>query len=172
MNRREFLRCLGGGCVMGILGCDLLRKKIKPDAAPESKPTGVTKKGKKTGQYGPCGLYCGACGAGDCGGCQTDNHDNCVTDCHFRKCANNKSLKSCAFCEKCPCPKLAEFMTDKWPHHWTVKSNLEYIKNNGMENWLKSQEKEWTCKKCNEPIYWYQTTCSCGNILNSWKLPK
>ena len=27
----------------------------------------------KDSQYGPCGLYCGACGATDCGGCQSSN---------------------------------------------------------------------------------------------------
>ena len=34
----------------------------------------------------------------------------------------------CCFCGEYPCKELLERMNDKWPHHWTQKTNLEYIK--------------------------------------------
>jgi anaerobic ribonucleoside-triphosphate reductase len=62
-------------------------------------------------------------------------------------------------------------MTDKWPHHWTMKPNLEYIKINGLEKWLEAQKKEWTCPSCGAEIKWYQKVCSCGQNLEGWDLP-
>jgi hypothetical protein len=62
-------------------------------------------------------------------------------------------------------------MTDKWPHHWTMKSNLEYIKDNGLEKWLEAQKKEWICRSCGAETEWYQKVCSCGRDLKGWDLP-
>jgi hypothetical protein len=62
-------------------------------------------------------------------------------------------------------------MNDQWPHHWTQKSNLEYIKKNGKEKWLQVQRKEWACKICGTEIKWYQKKCNCGQILKAWNPP-
>jgi len=62
-------------------------------------------------------------------------------------------------------------MTDKWPHHWTMKSNLEYIKNNGVEKWIEAQKREWSCSSCGAKIYWYQEKCFCGKKMEAWELP-
>ena len=125
----------------------------------------------KIAQYGPCGLYCGACGATDCDGCLSDNVDDWVKQCLFRRCTREKNLDSCCFCDGFPCHELDEFMNDKWPHHWTMEPNLRFIKKNGIEKWLLVQEKEWSCKKCGTEIHWYQKICSCGQQLEAWELP-
>jgi len=125
----------------------------------------------KQSQYGSCGLYCGACGALDCEGCGSHRTDDYVKGCRFRKCAREKQVVFCCYCSDYPCPSLHEFMTDKWPHHWTMKPNLENIKENGLEKWLEAQKKEWTCRNCGAETKWYQKVCACGRDLGGWDLP-
>ncbi len=126
----------------------------------------------KYGQYGPCGLYCGACAATDCSGCASDFIDESVRGCYFRNCSKEKQIEACCFCGKYPCEKLSEFMTDEWPHHWTMKANLEFINNNGIYKWLEQQKQEWLCGDCKQQIYWYQKECKCGKLLEGWDHPK
>jgi len=95
----------------------------------------------KTLQYGPCGLYCGACGATDCGGCQSNDIDRTVEQCKFRRCSKEKNLEFCCFCSEYPCAELNKFMNDEWPHHWTMETNLECIKKHGKQEWLKVQNR-------------------------------
>ena len=125
----------------------------------------------KESQYGPCGLYCGACGATDCGGCQSNIIDDSVEQCKFRQCSKDKELEFCCFCSEYPCAELQKFMNDEWPHHWTMKSNLAYIKQNGKDSWLQAQKKEWSCERCGAETKWYQKKCSCGQGLEAWDVP-
>jgi hypothetical protein len=125
----------------------------------------------KNSQYGPCGLYCGACGALDCDGCRSERVDDWMKQCQFRQCASEKNVDSCCFCRDYPCKALHEFMHDKWPHHWTMQPNLEYIKKNGAEKWLLAQQQEWSCKSCAAAIHWHQKQCRCGQQLEAWELP-
>ncbi|MBN1902859.1 DUF3795 domain-containing protein [Candidatus Sumerlaeota bacterium] len=126
----------------------------------------------KEAQYGPCGLFCGACGATDCDGCLSDKIDDWVRRCKFRKCARDNKIEVCCFCPDYPCKEFDDFMNDKWPHHWTIKENMEYIKENGVKKWLEKQKEEWTCKNCGAEIIWYQRECSCGAKLKAWELPE
>jgi len=125
----------------------------------------------KKSQYGPCGLYCGACGAPDCDGCQSNSVDDSVENCKFRQCSKDKNVEFCCFCSEYPCRELHDFMNDKWPHHWTMKPNLEYIRKNGIKKWLSTQKKEWLCHRCGAKINWYQKICSCGQQLKAWDVP-
>ena len=126
----------------------------------------------KESQYGPCGLYCGACGATDCGGCQSNIIDDSVEHCKFRRCSKDKGLEFCCFCSEYPCAELHTFMNDKWPHHGTMGPNLAYIKQNGKDNWLQAQKSEWSCQNCGAEIKWYQQRCSCGQRLKAWDVPE
>lgn len=123
-------------------------------------------------QYGPCGIFCGACGATDCGGCRSDRIDDYVRGCKFRICAQEKELEFCCFCSDFPCQDLNKFMNDEWPHHWTMEPNLRFIKKNGFEKWMDVQKKEWSCSSCGNRIVWYQKECSCGQKLEAWPLPE
>lgn len=126
----------------------------------------------KESQYGPCGIYCGACGTTDCYGCHSDKVDEYVLNCFFRKCAKEKHVEFCCDCEDYPCTYLYEFMTDEWPHHWTIKSSLQFIKKHGKEKWLKDQKIEWSCLNCHARTAWYQKQCECGQNLKAWDLPE
>lgn len=125
----------------------------------------------KPSQYGPCGLYCGACGAEDCDGCRSNRIDDWVRDCKFRECSRNKGVAFCCHCGDYPCRELDAFMHDKWPHHGPMEANLEYIKKNGVERWLQLQKEEWLCISCGAEIKWYQKKCRCGKQLDAWVLP-
>ncbi len=121
--------------------------------------------------YGPCGLFCGACGDKECNGCLSPDVDQYVSNCTFRKCTREKDLDFCCFCEDYPCEELKKFMNDQWPHHWTMKPNLAFIKKNGIDAWLESQMKEWSCPACGAEIKWYQGNCACGKKLEAWDVP-
>ncbi len=122
--------------------------------------------------YGPCGIFCGACGAPDCGGCLSDFIDESIEQCKFRKCTAEKKIEFCCACDEYPCPELHKFMNDEWPHHWTMAPNLEFIAKNGKDVWLRAQRAEWTCGDCGAEIKWYQETCPCGRKLDAWDLPE
>jgi hypothetical protein len=126
----------------------------------------------KQSQYGPCGLYCGACGAPDCGGCQSSNVDDSIEQCKFRRCSKDKNVEFCCLCSEYPCGELHDFMHDQWPHHGTMEPNLAYVKENGKKAWLQAQEEEWSCKRCGAEIKWYQRKCVCGQLLGAWDVPQ
>ena len=121
--------------------------------------------------YGPCGLFCGACGDKECKGCLSSDVDKYVLNCKFRKCTKEKNIDFCCFCEEYPCIELYDFMNDKWPHHWTMEPNLAFIKERGVDEWLKAQKQEWSCKDCGSEIKWYQKECNCGEHLKAWQVP-
>lgn len=125
----------------------------------------------KSLQYGPCGLYCGACGSEDCDGCHSERVDDWAKECKFRKCARGRGLDFCCYCTEYPCRELHAFMHDTWPHHGPMEGNLKYIKKNGVERWLQLQREEWSCVRCGAEIKWYQKVCVCGKQLEAWILP-
>jgi len=126
----------------------------------------------KESQYGPCGLYCGACGATDCGGCHSDLIDDSIRQCRFRQYAMDKGIEFCCFCGEYPCEGLDRFMHDQWPHHWTMEPNLEYIRQHGRDAWLRAQKEQWSCPGCHAEVKWYQQACPCGRQLDAWALPQ
>jgi len=146
------------------------KARSAPLRAPELKRHAKGEDMKKS-RYGPCGLYCGACGATDCGGCQSDLIDEYVEQCAFRRCAKDKGLEFCCFCSQYPCAEINEFMNDEWPHHWTMEPNLEFIKEHGKREWLQAQAREWRCKSCGLEVMWYQKECTCGRELDAWDAP-
>ncbi len=132
----------------------------------------MTNKIIKSSFYAPCGLYCGACGATDCGGCLSEIIDESIVTCTFRRCTTEKKLEFCCFCDDFPCKELNYWMHDEWPHHWSAKSNLKFIRKYGKEKWLEVQKEEWRCDSCGEPTKWYLQECACGLKLNAWELPE
>jgi len=125
----------------------------------------------KPSRSGPCGLYCGACGAPDCDGCRSDRTDDSVRNCRFKTCADGRGHAFCGDCAEYPCAPLAAFASDEWPHHGTMKPNLEFIRRYGPDAWLAAQEKQWRCPGCGAGVMWYQKTCACGQSLNAWEVP-
>ena len=133
----------------------------------------------------PCGIYCGACETlhafregrleehaklcGEdpallkCAGCKTDVNATYCVGCHFRDCSRDKGIEFCFECEDFPCAKLVAFRNDECPHHSSVLKNLETIREKGVDEWLKEQEKRWSCPECGKGFTWYDSKCeACG----------
>jgi len=123
-------------------------------------------------QYGPCGLYCGACVATDCDGCLVEEPSSWVARCEIRKCAAQNGVDFCYQCYDYPCQPLWELMHARWPHHQTMETNLQCIKDRGVGEWLLQQQREWRCPGCGAPRNWYQKRCECGERLEAMELPE
>ncbi len=138
-----------------------------------------------------CGLNCGACPVGlaneredentlksmaeqwgvqreevNCTGCKTQTIAPFCARCEMRVCAREKGLEFCSQCIDFPCRTITAFKNDKAPHHSPILKNLEEIEKEGIEAWLKKEEKRWSCSGCGARFTWYNETCSeCGEEL-------
>jgi hypothetical protein len=104
---------------------------------------------------GACGLDCGLCpryytrGESRCPGCGgpafSDKHPTCS---FITCCVKRRGLEVCGECEEFPCSKFkseqeyrqAE-LSSSYPPSWTVLSNLRWIKEEGIKEFIKRQEK-------------------------------
>ena len=117
----------------------------------------------KTQPVGGCGLYCYACPVESCKGCISETIEEWCCDCLLKHCVLKRGLETCAFCEEYPCDMLTDFNNDKYPHHSTVIPNLDVIRKQGIENWMREQDQRWRCTECGTRFTWYDETCkSCG----------
>ena len=129
-----------------------------------------------------CGVYCGACRAyliekkdlfeekghkHGCRGCK-EQDKNCsfvIKGCdRLRK----KEIEYCFECPDLPCEKLASLS-----NHYKVRykvdflSNLERMKEVGVEQWLEEQKALYTCPECGGEICVHDAECfDCGRLGN------
>ena len=143
---------------------------------------------------GVCGLYCGACyhyrasfpegkhllteaarqgktlPGFTCQGCRADHrylHSGCV-HCQIRACADEHQVPHCGLCSEFPCNKITAFQNDGRVHHLDVLTQLEDLKEKGIDRWLAEQEQRWTCS-CGTPFSWYEEHCQhCGTVVDSY----
>ncbi len=130
-----------------------------------------------------CGTYCGACPSyiakhsedervrranpwGDCDGCRSGGMlaVHCRA-CNIRRCAANKQkVTRCSDCEELPCSRLANLIAlGGYPHRKEYLPNLGRIRELGVQEWVKSEERRWRCPKCRLPMSWYDAECArCG----------
>ena len=104
-----------------------------------------------------------------CDGCLSDNvFAPCVKCMHgFRECAKEKEVDWCFECPDFPCQRLEDFkdvhIVNNISHHEHVIDELNNMKENGIEQWVKKQDKEGRCPQCGEVQYWSARECSyCG----------
>lgn len=138
-----------------------------------------------------CGLNCGACPVGianereddnwirkmakdwgrntedlRCNGCKANVNATFCMDCQMRLCARNKGVEFCFECDNFPCEIITQFRNDDAPHHSAVFSNLELIRELGVEVWLEAEARRWSCQECGSRFNWYAETCDdCGAEL-------
>lgn len=138
---------------------------------------------------GICGVYCGACTTyrayndNDqelfklevkmgmpldqifCKGCLSDLVNEWCANCDFRKCVEERGIAYCFECEDFPCKKLIDFSKTR-PHRTLGLNNLWELREKSIKDWLKQQEKRWSCSSCGRKIHWYSTQCpGCGAKL-------
>ena len=140
-----------------------------------------------------CGIYCGACsilrygktGHGDeyiaccgnipraelnCSGCKSENVYAGCRLCMFRDCNKSKGIEHCIECIDYPCKKYKKWLSAArlLPHVSESSANLETIKREGLDAWIKAQEERWSCPHCGTMFSWYASECSnCGYSLKT-----
>jgi hypothetical protein len=107
-----------------------------------------------------------------CDGCLSDHIYPTCRDCRhgFRRCAEEKKVTWCFQCPEFPCKRLEDFskihqVNGIW-HHKEVIKNLQFMKDRGVEEWIKQQDKEGACPGCGKMLYWHSLKCPrCGLTL-------
>ena len=100
----------------------------------------------------PCGMNCGVCQAhlrekNKCPGCNNGPSKISCLQCKIKNCAERKG-KFCYDCNDFPCQKL-EHLDKRYREKYSMSEieNLEFIRDKGMEEFLKSQEKKYISEK-------------------------
>jgi hypothetical protein len=120
----------------------------------------------------PCGMNCAICSRylsyvnklarSQCIGCRPSNKS---CDYLFEKCTGiNHATKGCAvFCFECdqyPCKQINR-MDSRYRKNYemSVKENLEYISEKGIENFIEEQYKKYSCSRCGGLISVHNRKC-------------
>ncbi len=125
---------------------------------------------KYQGMIAPCGMNCGLCFGHlrkrkPCGGClgNTDrNKPEGCKSCTVVICEHLAKTESgfCYECPKYPCRRLKTLdKRYRTKYGMSMFENLAFIKENGLKNFLKSEEKKWACPNCNAGLSVHQDTC-------------
>jgi hypothetical protein len=104
-----------------------------------------------------------------CDGCLSDHVYPTCRDCRhgFRRCAEEKKVTWCFQCPEFPCKRLKDFskihvVNGIWQHKKVIE-NQQFMKDNGIEEWIKQQDKEGACPGCGKMLYWHSVKCPrCG----------
>lgn len=117
-----------------------------------------------------CGIYCGACPGfhkGRCKGCRTAvRKSSHKRSCGYgmRICCEEKEIDYCGQCEEYPCSKINRLIRSQksrmeYDYRHDIPKNFEMIKEEGLNVWLNSQVKKWTCSKCGGQGVFYNLIC-------------
>ena len=126
-------------------------------------------------QIAPCGINCALCVAhqrkrNKCGGCNGPEDQKIFhcTVCKIKNCKERPTGKTgyCSTCKRFPCiliTKLDVRYTKKYGV--SVINNLEEIKKDGIEKFIKKEEQKWKCIKCGSLLCMHRDNCqNCNNL--------
>jgi hypothetical protein len=125
----------------------------------------------------PCGMNCGVCasylamksdlkkkgiGKTYCAGCLPGGKN-----CHYKRQCDllGKGLvRFCYECEDFPCQRLKALdKRYRTFYHMSMIENLEYIKDNGINQFLEREQEQWRCPECGGVICCHNGICfNCG----------
>jgi hypothetical protein len=126
------------------------------------------------GMIAPCGMNCGLCighirEKNKCHGCrEIDAYESSYgRKCIIRSCQIIKinNWKYCSDkCEKHPCQRLKTLdKRYRTKYGMSMFENLQFIKEKGLDNFLKSEEEKWTCPNCDSGLSVHRDNCLiCG----------
>ena len=124
-----------------------------------------------------CGMNCRICHAyfgyalngrkskNPCTGCKSRDK-NCAFIKKRCERASKKEVDYCFECENFPCEPL-EKLDKRYRERFKMSmiDNLNFIKENGMKKFLKSQEEKYRCDECGGVICVHTDKCyECGNV--------
>ncbi|MDD2376488.1 MAG: DUF3795 domain-containing protein [Clostridia bacterium] len=117
----------------------------------------------------PCGMNCALCLAYQrdkkrCMGCNSNdiNMPKSCQNCIIKNCDKKKSinLKQCYECDDYPCKRLKQLdKRYKSKYNMSMIENLNNIKNIGIKEFLKNEDKRWKCRKCGGLICVHRNKC-------------
>lgn len=128
----------------------------------------------------PCGINCRLCRAYvrvgksiPCPGCRGDNiykSRSCVT-CKINNCKENMGgkLRYCFECELFPCTRLTHLdKRYKAKYGTSPIENLQSIKEIGIRNFVRNENKKWICPECGMMICMHiPNGLSCGYVWHT-----
>lgn len=141
-----------------------------------------------------CGLFCGSCSVyiatqeNDveklqffsntfnmsideilCDGCRAERKSAyCRNMCNFIKCAAEKNVDFCGFCNDFPCAELKEFQT-LMPHRLELWNSHKLLQEVGWEKWFAEMTEFYSCPNCGTINSAYSINCSNCNTEPSNK---
>ena len=122
------------------------------------------------GLIAPCGMNCGLCighlrEKRPCGGCfnkDDENKPNVCRSCSVINCEYLAKTES-GFCYECPeypCKRLKDLdKRYRTKYGMSMFENLLFIKNNGLEKFLESEQKKWICENCGSGLSVHRDNC-------------
>lgn len=122
----------------------------------------------------PCGMNCSLCIAYKimekdlnkqgfhkkyCPGC-IPRGENCTYMANQCELLGKGKVRFCYECEAFPCKRLKSLdKRYRIKYHMSMIDNLEYIKEYGMEEFLKKEEEKWRCPECGGDICCHNGLC-------------
>jgi hypothetical protein len=120
-------------------------------------------------QIAPCGLNCGTCYGflrtkNRCPGClmTSDKEPKSRYLCRIKNCPDRALLKSgyCFDCSKFPCERMRNLDKRYRTKYSTgLIQNLNTIRDEGMEAFLKKEVLKWTCPQCGSVLSCHKDFC-------------
>lgn len=124
-----------------------------------------------------CGMNCTVCYkhlitkkyAKRCNGCKCDDEtlpEHC-RKCKIKDCAKSKNLNYCFECKDYPCQWIKK-LDKSYQQNYKISliENALFVKEYGIENFLKREKKQWYCSFCNGIISLHDRLCSECKKLN------
>jgi uncharacterized protein YdhG (YjbR/CyaY superfamily) len=117
----------------------------------------------------PCGMNCALCLAyqrdkNSCRGCRADDvgKPNSCRACIIKNCPAIQQHQSgfCYECDKYPCRRLKDLdKRYRAKYEMSMLENLEDIRRDGLEDFLRGEEKRWECKACGALVCVHRDVC-------------
>ncbi|MDW7669857.1 MAG: DUF3795 domain-containing protein [Bacillota bacterium] len=127
----------------------------------------------------PCGMNCKLCVAYQfkekdlnkkgfhrkyCPGC-IPRGENCKHMANKCELIGKGKLRFCYECEEFPCKRLKSLdKRYRTKYHMSMIKNLEFIREYGMDRFLKEEEKNWKCPECGDVICCHNGLCLNCNV--------
>ncbi|MGI5958918.1 MAG: DUF3795 domain-containing protein [Massiliimalia sp.] len=111
----------------------------------------------------PCGMNCALCQAYQgkglpCYGCGNGGERKSCKNCTIANC--NHKDRFCFECEQYPCKRLSNLdKRYREKYHMSMLKNLEEIKADGIDAFLKHQKEKYTCPVCGQLVSVHRSAC-------------
>ena len=132
----------------------------------------------------PCGMHCAVCSGylaylnqiprkrgkiAHCAGCRPRDKQCAYLKGHCGR-LKRKGLQFCFQCPEYPCKRLLH-IDERYRNNYGMSfiENLEDIRRNGVEIFLKHQRKRFSCPTCKGWLSVHNKKCFACDTVNSWK---